>query len=83
MRLDVGWNTLEADGKGGFKPTNDTLTAFYFDAYYPTGDYSRKTFGLFAKEMPYEAVKQMFLDIVSGKAEMVSGRRRDETGPGN
>ena len=82
MRLEVGWNSVEPDDKGGFKPAQE-MAAFYIDAYYPEGEYSRKTFALSPKELSYEVVKQKLIDIVNDKAPMVGGQKRSVTEPSN
>jgi tetratricopeptide (TPR) repeat protein len=78
FRLEVGWNTLEKDGKGGFKPAGYP-SAFYFDAYYPKGDFARKTMGLYTKELTYAATKQHLIDIIDGKVKMSGGTLRPRT----
>lgn len=80
MRLEVGWSYLEPDGKGVLKPTKN-MSTFYFDAYYPEGEYARKTFGLFPSELPYDAVKQRLVDILNDKVEMTSGQSRSPKAP--
>lgn len=82
MRLEVGWNSVGPNGKGGFKPAQE-MAAFYIDAHYPEGEYSRKTFGLYPSGLSYEAVKQKLMDIVNYKAPMVSGQKRHATEPSN
>lgn len=75
MRLEVGWNFLESDGKGGYKPGTE-LTSFYLDAYYPGQEPHRKTFGLFQEELPYDIVKKYFMAIVEGKMEPTASGSR-------
>lgn len=78
-RIETGWNAVKKDAKGVYRP--DTLSAFYFDAYYPTGPYARRTMGLSEKELPYTAVKAHVQAIVEGKVTPTGGTLRKETGP--
>lgn len=75
QRIEIGWNTVEKNAKGEWVRGGE-LSAFYFDAYPKTGPYSRITYGLFVKELPYDDVHKLLVDILAGKIKPVSGAMR-------
>ncbi len=75
LRIECGWSSLDVTADGRFVPSRE-LPAFYFDAYYPTGPWARRTFGLGPTEPSYEATKAQIIAIIQGEAQQVSGERR-------
>ncbi len=76
LRVECGWSSLEKTASGTFVPSSE-LNGFYYDAYYPTGPWARRTFGLEPTEPTYEAAKKQVIAIIEGRANPVSGQRRD------
>ena len=76
LRVECGWSSLEKTGSGTFIPSRE-LNGFYYDAYYPTGPWTRRTFGLGPTEPSFENAKKQVIAIIEGKAKPVSGQRRD------
>lgn len=76
MRIECGWSSLDVTPKGQFVPSRE-LPSFYYDAYYPTGLWARRTFGLGATEPTFETVKEQVIAIIEGKAKQVSGEKRE------
>ncbi len=76
--IEVGWNTVEKNAKGVYRPSS-SLSAFYFDAYYPDGPYTRATMGLFTKELSYAATKSHVQAILEGKVKPSGGTLREAT----
>jgi tetratricopeptide (TPR) repeat protein len=77
IRIEVGWDSVKKDAKGEYKPD----LSFYFDAYYRKGDWERKSFGVFEKEMPYTDIKKYALAILEGKIPMTGGTSRQAPPP--
>ncbi|BCM92187.1 hypothetical protein IAD21_04066 [Abditibacteriota bacterium] len=75
IRIECGWSSLDVTADGKFVPSHE-MPAFYFDAYYPTGPWSRRTFGLGPTEPSFEATKAQIVSIIQGKAKPVSGEKR-------
>lgn len=71
-RIEVGWDEPTKKRDGTFAPGG----SFYFDAYYPTGEWRRRTFGLFESEMTYAECKAWVGQILAGKAPQTGGQVR-------
>lgn len=74
-RIEVGWNTVKKNSAGAYVP-DSALSAYYFDAYYPTGAMARLTMGLFEQELSYTATKAHVQAIVEGKIKPSGGTPR-------
>jgi len=74
-RVECGWSTLDVTPEGKFIPSRE-LPAFYYDAYYPSGPWARRTFGLGPTEPSFETIKAQVIAIIQGKATQVSGEKR-------
>ena len=74
-RIEAGWDAAEKDAKGVYQPVKN-FGAFYFDAYYPTGPYSRRTMGLFTEELSYTEAKKHVQAILEGKVRSSGGTPR-------
>jgi tetratricopeptide (TPR) repeat protein len=72
IRIEVGWDSVKKDAKGEYQAGQ----GFYFDAYYRKGDWERKAFGVFEKEIPYADIKKHIVAILEGKVSPTGGTRR-------
>ena len=79
IRVEAGWSQLDANADGTFSPSRE-MPAFYYDAYYQSGPWLRRTFGLEAQKPTYEEAKAQTVTIIEGRAKPVSGKKRDENG---
>lgn len=79
IRIESGWSQLDVNADGTFVPSRE-MPAFYYDAYYQSGPWLRRTFGLQPQKPTYEAAKVQAIAIVKGDAEAVSGKKRGEKG---
>ena len=79
IRIETGWSSLDVNADGTFAPSRE-MPAFYYDAYYATGPWLRRTFGLLPQKPTYEAAKAQIIAIIEGRAEAGSGQKRDEKG---
>ena len=77
LRVECGWSSLDITPDGKYVPSQE-LPSFYYDAYYPTGPWSRRTYGLGPTEPAFEAIKTEVIAIINGKAKQVSGQKREE-----
>ncbi len=76
LRIECGWSLLEAKADGSFVPSAE-LGGFYYDAYYPSGPWSRRTFAVAPQQPSFEAAKAQAIAIIEGKTKPVSGRKRE------
>ena len=79
IRIECGWSQLDANADGTFAPARE-LNGFYYDAYYQSGPWERRTYGLKPDEPTYEQAKAQVIAIIEGRAEPVSGKKRGEDG---
>ncbi len=79
IRIESGWSSLDVNADGTFAPSRE-MPAFYYDAYYASGPWLRRTFGLLPQKPTYEAAKAQIIAIIEERAEPVSGKKRDEKG---
>ena len=79
IRIESGWSSLDVNADGTFVPSRE-MPAFYYDAYYASGPWLRRTFGLLPQKPTYEAAKAQAIAIIEGRAEPGSGKKRDEKG---
>lgn len=77
QRIEVGWNFVTLDSKGTYKPSG-ALSAFYFDAYYPSGPWVRQTMGLSQTELSYTETKRHIQAILEGKVKASGGTARKD-----
>lgn len=77
FRVECGWSLLEAKADGSFVPATE-LGGFYYDAYYPTGPWERRTFAIAPQQPTYEAAKAQIVAILEGKTKPVSGQKRGD-----
>ena len=78
QRIEVGWNFVTQDNQGIYKPSR-ALSAYYFDAYYPSGPWVRQTMGLSQTELSYAETKRHIQAILEGKVKASGGTpRRDK-----
>jgi len=75
LHVECGWSLLDVLPDGRFIPSRQ-LPAFYYDAYYPTGPWARRTFGLGPTEPAFEKVKAQVVAIIENRAIQVSGEKR-------
>lgn len=76
VRVECGWSSLDVNPDGTFAPSRD-LPSFYYDAYFPKGEWARRTYGLGPTEPTFEAAKKQVAAILQGRAAQVSGQKRE------